>query len=51
MRIVKNTEELRSLIGEELGVSEWIESVIGLQPVQLIFYGVDHFGVSMTYLT
>ena len=25
MRIVKNTEELRSLIGEELGVSEWIE--------------------------
>ena len=25
MRIVKNTEELRSLVGEELGVSEWIE--------------------------
>ena len=25
MRIVKNTEELRSLVGEELGVSDWIE--------------------------
>ena len=25
MRIVKNVEELRSLVGQELGVSEWIE--------------------------
>ena len=25
MRVVKNTEELRSLVGEELGVSDWIE--------------------------
>ncbi len=25
MRIVKNTKELRSLVGEELGVSDWIE--------------------------
>ena len=25
MRIIKNVEELRSLVGQELGVSEWIE--------------------------